>query len=63
MIIGMLREQHNRENINFRIKRSSIFLVNQIYELEPCLAMSLECATESGQECGLKNNQFKMTVI
>ena len=63
MIIGMLREQHNRENINFRIKRSSIFLVNQIYELEPCLAMSLEFATESGQECGLKNNQFKMTVI
>ena len=29
------------EKINFRIKRSSMFFVNQKYELEPCLAISL----------------------
>ena len=37
MIIGRLHIQSKRKNINFRIKRSSVFLVNQIYELEPCL--------------------------
>ena len=40
MIIGRLRIQSKRENINFRIRRSSIFLVNQICGLEPCLAIS-----------------------
>ena len=43
-----------REKINFRIKRSSIFLVNQIYELELCQAISVEIATQSGQEFSLK---------
>ena len=38
----------------FRIKRFSIFLVNQIYELEPCLAISFEITTQSGQEISLK---------
>ena len=61
MIIGRLRIQSKRKNINFRIKRSSIFLVNQLYELEPCLAISLEIATQYGQEFSLKNRQFKMT--
>ena len=41
MIIGRLRMHFKRENINFRIKRSRIFLLNQIYELEPCLAIPL----------------------
>ena len=61
MIIGRLRLQFKSENSNFRIKRSSIFLVNQIYELEPCLEISLEIATQSGQEFSLKNSQYKMT--
>ena len=42
MIIVRVRIQSKRENINFRIKRFSIFLVNQTYELEPCLAIPLE---------------------
>ena len=52
MIIGRLRIHSKRENINFRIKRSIIFLVNQPYELEPCLAISLEImrASLSGEE-------------
>ena len=33
MTIKRLRIQFERENINFKIKRSSIFLVNQIYEI------------------------------
>ena len=52
-----------RENIDFRIKRSSIILVNQIYELETCLAISLEIATQSRQELSLKNRRFKMTAL
>ena len=60
MIIGRLRIQSDRENINFRIKRSSILLLNQAKELEPFLAISLEIATQSGQEFSLKNRQFKM---
>ena len=60
MIDGRLRIQSKRENINIRIKRSSVFLENQIYDLEPCLAISLEIATQSGQEFSLKvnNRQF-----
>ena len=61
MIIGRLRIQYKRENINFRIKISSIFLVNQIYELEPCLAISLEKAPQSGLEFSLRDRQFNMT--
>ena len=41
-------------NIDFIIKGSSIFLVNQKSELEPCVAISLEIATQSGQEFSLK---------
>ena len=44
MIIGRLLIQSWKKNVNFRIKRSSIFLVNQKSELEPCLAISLEIA-------------------
>ena len=56
-----LRIHSKRENINFRVRRSSIFLVNQMYELKLCLARSLETATRSGQESNLKNRQFKIT--
>ena len=55
--------QSKRDNVNFRIERYSIFLVNQIYELEVCLAKSLEIATQFGQEFSLKNRQFKMTAL
>ena len=34
---------------------------NQIYELEPRLAISLKIATQSGREFSLKNRHFKMT--
>ena len=50
MVIGRLGIQSKRENIDFRIRRSSIFLVKQICELEPCLAISFEIATPSGQD-------------
>ena len=63
MIIGRLRIQSDRENINFRIKRSSILLLNQAKELEPFLAISLEIATQSGKEFSLENRQFKMTAL
>ena len=46
-----------RENINFQ---PSIFLVNQNSEQEPCLVISLETATQSGDEFRLKNRQFIM---
>ena len=59
MIIGRFWVQSKRENIHYRIKRSNIFLENQIYELEPCLAISLEITTQFGQEFGLKSRQFK----
>ena len=40
MIIGRLNILFKRENIfYFRIKRSSIFLINQIYELDPRLVI------------------------
>ena len=55
MIIAWLCAQSKWENINFRTKRFSILLVNQIYELEPSLAIYLEIATQSGQEFSLKN--------
>ena len=35
-----------RKHIDFKIKRSSIFLVNKKSELEPCLATSLEIGTQ-----------------
>ena len=41
-------------DINFWMKRSSIFLVNQINEQEPCLAISVEIPKQSGQELSLK---------
>ena len=63
MIIGWLRIQSKRENIDSRIKRSSIFLVNLLYELEPCLTTSHEIATQSGHEFSLKNRQFKMAAV
>ena len=63
MIIGRLLIQFKRGNINFRIKRSSIVLVSQILELEPCLAVSPEIATQSGRELSLKNRRFKMTAL
>ena len=62
MVIGSLHIQSKKENINFRIKRTSIFLVNKIHDLEPCLAISLEIASQSGQEFSPKNGQLKMTV-
>ena len=61
MIIGRLRVQSKRENINFMIKRASIFLVNQTHELGPCVAISLKIVTQSGQEFSLNIRQFKMT--
>ena len=54
MILGKLRIQFKRENIYFRIKGSSIFLVHSNSELEPCLAISHEIATQSSQELNLK---------
>ena len=63
MIIDWLHIQSKRENINFRIKKSSIFHVNQIYKLEPCLAISLEIATRSGRGFSLEYRNFKMTVL
>ena len=58
MIYGRLRTQSKRQNINFEIKRSIIFLVNQMYELEPCLVISLVIATQFGQELRFKNEKF-----
>ena len=63
MIIGRLRIQTKRENVNFGIKRSCVFLVNQKYELEPCLTIYLEKATQSGHELSLKNCLFKTTAV
>ena len=63
MIIGRLRIQTKRENVNFGIKRSCVFLVNQKYELEPCPVISLEITKQSGQEFDHKNRQFKMTAL
>ena len=37
--------------------------MNQIYGLELCKAISVEVATQSGQELSLKNRQFKMTAL
>ena len=48
MINGRSSIQSKRENVNFRIKKSSIFLVYQICELEPRLAISFQIATQSG---------------
>ena len=48
----------NRQNMNLEIKRSSIFSVNQKFELEPRQAMSLEIVTQIGQEFSLKDYQF-----
>ena len=61
MIIGRLRIQSTRENINFRIRRAGIFLVNQIYTLGPSVAISLKIAAQFSQEFSLNNRQFKMT--
>ena len=63
MIIGRLRIQFKRGIFNFRIKRSSIFFANQMYELELCVAKSLEIATQSGQEFGLQNRNFNITAL
>ena len=51
--------QPKRDNNNFRIKTSSIFLVSQIYELKPCLAISLEIATHFGQKFSIANANLK----
>ena len=63
MIIRRLRIQFKRENINIRIKRSSIlfFHVNQIkiYDFKPCLAISLEIAIPSDQEFCFKTATLK----
>ena len=61
MIITRLRIQFKREKIDFRMKRSRIFLKNQKSELEPCLAISLE--TQSGQEFSFKNRQFVVQAL
>ena len=61
--IGRLRIQFKGENIDFRIKRCTIFLVNQVFEFKPCLAISLKIATQSGQEFSLKNGLLKMTAV
>ena len=60
---GRLCIQFKRNKINFRIKRSNIFLLNQNTEIDPCLAISVEKATQSAQELSLKNRQFKVTVV
>ena len=44
--------------MNFRVKRSSIFLMD---ELDLCLAISFEIGTESGQEFSLKNPSIYKT--
>ena len=49
--------------MNFRIIRSSIVLVNLIYYLVPCQAISLKLVAQSGQECRIKNHQFKITTV
>ena len=60
MIIGSEHIQSKREYITFRIKRSSIFLFNNItYEIEPYLAISLGIETLSGQEFSLKTANSK----
>ena len=53
------------EKIDLRIKKSSIFLVNQSYELdlELSLIISLEIARQFGQEFNVKNHQLKMTAL
>ena len=63
MITERLYIQYKRENITFRIRRSSILVMNQVYELEPFLAISHERATQFGHEFSLKNRQFKMTAL
>ena len=50
------------ENINCKIKGSSIFLVNQTSDLEPCLVMSPQIVSKSGKEFSLKNRQFIIRV-
>ena len=60
MIIGLLE---GYAYVDFRIKRFSIFIVNQIYELEPSLAISLEIVTQSNHEFSLKNRQFIMKAL
>ena len=52
-----------RVNINSKIKRSGIFLADQISELELCLAICLKIATQSGQEFSLKNRQFIIQAV
>ena len=59
MIVGMLRIQSKRENIDLKIKRSSIFFVNKIWNI-PCQATSLEIETQSDQQFSLKNLQLKI---
>ena len=54
MIIGRLRVLFLRGNINSNIKKSYIFLVHQKSELEPCLVISQEIATQYGQQFNLK---------
>ena len=63
MIIVRFHIQYKRENINIRIKRSSILLVNQIYELEQILAITHVIATQFGHEFSLKKRQFKRTAM
>ena len=58
MIIRRLRIQFRRKDINFRIKRSSIFLVIQKSVSDTSLAISLEITTQSGEEFRLKNRQI-----
>ena len=59
-----------RNNVGFRIKKFSVFLVNQKMELKPCLAISLKIATQSAQAFSLKKafmtimlTIFMMTVV
>ena len=59
---GRLHIQVKRENSNFRIKMSCIFLVNHKSELEPCMALSLQTKTYSGREFSLKNHKFIIQV-
>ena len=48
----------NEGDNNFSVKKSSIFFVTQKSALEPCLAISLEKATQSRQGFRLKNRHL-----
>ena len=56
--MGRLSIQFKREHLNPKIKRSGTFLVKQKPELESCFAISLEMATQTGQELTLKTTNL-----